>query len=229
MSFKAALKRHIQDSGWYVRKTAGLSVGVDLFQDLKKFGTRPKCVFDIGAHHGDVALSYANGFPGSSVVAFEPVESNFIQLKKYTADNSNIVAVNAAVGDQPGKLAVRLHPETSQGHSVVPVADDQTESVDAITIDGFCADRGFAPDFIKIDVEGYERRVIAGATQTLKKSPKALLVEATVNPANKRHTQLFDLIADLTPYGFRLVAIHDQSLWEDTGQLEFFNALFIKR
>lgn len=228
MSFKTTLKRRIQDSGWYVRKTDGLAVGVDLFRDLKKFGICPKCILDIGAHHGDVALSYANGFPGSSVVAFEPVESNFLELKKATAHNGNIVVVNAAVGDQPGRLAIRLHSETSQGHSVVPVADDQTESVEAITIDGFCAERGFAPDFIKIDVEGYERRVISGARQTLKKSPKALLVEATVNPANTRHTQLSDLIADLAPYGFRLVAIHDQSLWETTGQLEFFNALFIR-
>jgi hypothetical protein len=73
--------------------------------------------------------------------------------------------------------------------------------------------------------------VIAGARATLRKSPKALLllIEATVNPANERHTQLSDLMADLAPYDFRLVAIHDQSLWETTEQLEFFNALFIKR
>jgi FkbM family methyltransferase len=195
---------------------------------MKKFGIWPKCILDIGAHHGDVALSYANGFPGSIIVAFEPVEANFRELQKATAHTSNVVVVNAAVGDQPGRLAIRLHSATSQGHSVVPVADDQTESVEAITIDGFCAERGFAPDFVKIDVEGYERQVIAGASRTLKKFTRALLVEATVNPANKRHTQISDLIADLTPFGFRLVAMHDQSLWEDTGQLEFFNALFIK-
>lgn len=222
------VKRIARSAGWFIRKTRGLPVGVDIFADLKRFGIRPKCVFDIGAHHGQSALAYAQGFLGSIVFTFEPEPENFSHLKAAVAGNPDIVPVNAAVSDRQGKVSINIHPENSQGHSIVPAIGDASWVV-ATTIDDFCAEHRLFPDFIKIDVEGHELQVIAGARHTLTKSPRAILVEATLNPSNARHTQLANLTASLAAYGFRLVAIHDQNLWETTGQLEFFNALFIKR
>ena len=230
MNLKATLKRHLQNSGWYVRKTAGLANGVDLFRDLRKFGISPKCILDIGAHHGQTALEYAGEFPSARIFAFEPVSSNFCKLAKAVSKNPKISPVRGAVGDQPGKLNIRLNPENSQAHSFIWAPGDKTECVDLTTIDDFCAERKFCPDFIKIDAEGFDLKVIAGAKQMLANPTlKAVVVEATLNPDNEHCVQLLDLVAALKPASFRLAGIYGQCLWEVTGQLEFFNALFIRR
>lgn len=230
MSFKAALRRQLQNQGWYVRKTAGLPVGVDLCSDLQKFGIAPRCILDIGAHHGQTALGYAASFPGSRVFAFEPVSSNFAALTKATAGNPAIIPINAALGERSGKMNIHLNPENSQAGSFLWAPGDQSECVEVTTIDDFCTERNLHPDFTKIDAEGFDLRVIAGAPKTLA-SPtlKVVLVEATLSAHNQHCCQLAELIEPLQPYGFRLIGIYDQTLWEVTGQLEFFNALFIRR
>ena len=43
----------------------------------------------------------------------------------------------------------------------------QTVEVDALTLDGFVANRGVEPKFIKIDVEGHEPEALAGARMTI--------------------------------------------------------------
>jgi FkbM family methyltransferase len=228
MRFKATIRRHLDNSGLYVRRTAGLSVGVDLFQDLRKFNIRPKCVFDIGAHHGVTALGYADAFLGSCVFAFEPAASNFSQLKRATAHNPDVVAINCAVGDQPGIVSMRLNADNSQAHSVVSIDEEDAETVDITTVDKFCAEQRLFPDFIKIDAEGFELKVIAGAQRTLGKSPRAVLAEATLSMTNKRHVHLSYLAAALEPYGFRMAGLYDQCRWETTDKMEYFNSLFIK-
>lgn len=230
MNLKAALRRQLQNQGWYVRKTVGLPIGIDLCGDLKKFRISPKCILDIGAHHGQTAISYAASFPDSRVFAFEPVSSNFAVLTKATAGTPAIIPINAAVGDQYAKLNIHLNLENSQASSFLWAPGDQSECVDIITVDDFCSERNVHPDFIKIDAEGFDLKVITGAEKTLATpTSKAVLVEATLNSYNKHCCQLAELTTALKPYGFRLVGIYDQTLWDETRQLEFFNALFVKR
>lgn len=228
MDFKASLKRRIQESGWYVRKAAGLPVGVDLFEDLRRFGIRPKCLLDIGAHHGHTAIKYVERFPGCRIFAFEPVSANFNRLKNAVSHLPAITPVRSAVGDKRGKADIGLHPVNSEAHSLVRKPGTETECIEVTTIDDFCADRGIQPDFIKIDTEGFELEVLAGADLTLGSSPalKAILVEATLSATNKRHIQLSEL-SEAMP-GFGLAAIYDQCQWHTTGKLEFFNALFVR-
>lgn len=225
MNFKASLKRRIQESGWYVRKSAGLPVGVDLSGDIRRFGIKPRCILDIGAHQGQSAIAYADSFAGSQVFAFEPVSSNFSQLMKATASRPQIIPVCAAVGGQSGKANISLHPDNSEAHSLVRKSGNQVESVDVTTIDEFCADKNIQPDIIKIDAEGFELQVLAGAKRTLT-SVKAIVAEATLSSTNNRHIQLTELI-EAVP-GFNLAGIYDQCQWQTTGKLEFFNALFVK-
>ena len=224
MGFKAALKRRIQESGWYIRKTAGLPVGVDLFGDLRRFGIHPKCVLDIGAHHGQSAIRYAEEFPDARVFAFEPASSNFKRLMNATTDYPSIIQIRAAIGDRQGRAEIRLHPDNSEAHSLARHSGEQIEGVDVTTVDAFCASQSIRPDFIKIDTEGYELQVLKGSKRTLP-FIKAILIEATLSSTNSWHIQISELVAALPTFG--LAAIYDQCQWQTTGKLEFFNALFV--
>jgi FkbM family methyltransferase len=149
MSFNTTIKRYLKNRGWYVRKTAGLANGVDLFCDLQKLEISPKCIFDIGAHHGQTAIEYSRAFPSARIFAFEPVSSNYAELAKAAARNPQINPVRAAIGDKRGKLNIRLNPENSQAHSFKWAPGDQAEIVDLVTIDEFCLEWKLFPDFMK--------------------------------------------------------------------------------
>ena len=117
--------------------------------------------------------------------------SNYTELAKAAARNPQINPVRAAIGDKRGKLNIRLNPENSQAHSFKWAPGDQAEIVDLVTIDEFCLERKLCPDFMKIDAEGYDLKVIAGAKQILA-NPIALavLIEATLNFENEHCIQL---------------------------------------
>ena len=50
-------------------------------------------------------------------------------------------------------------------------------TVEAVTLDAFCAERGLAPDFVKIDVEGAELLVVRGMKSVLVGARPRLMVE----------------------------------------------------
>jgi FkbM family methyltransferase len=230
MHLRTTLKNFLERNGLYVRAAEGLPLGFDLGVDLRKYGIRPTCALDIGAHHGQTALGYVSKFPGCRVFAFEPVSSNFATLCEATAAYPTIIPVHAAVGDQAGSHDIWLSAENSQAHSLVTATGRRTECVDVLTIDDFCRSRQITPDFIKLDVEGYELKALAGAKETLaSQALKAIVTEATFDPDDTDHTQIADLMKALRPTGFLPVAIHDQCHWYRTKQLEYFNALFVRR
>jgi FkbM family methyltransferase len=225
---KASLKQSLQARGWYIRKVAGLPTGIDLFADLRRFGLDPKCILDVGAHEGRTAIEYADAFPKAKIFAFEPVSENFAKLTNTTIQRHQIEPIRAALGSHSGKAMIHLYPGNSQGHSIARCRAGGSEEIEVTTIDDFCVVRDLRPDFIKIDVEGYELEVISGARTILAASgPRAILVEATLNPNNSWHIQLDDVIAAVRPSGFKLAGIYEQTSW-GTPELEFFNALFFK-
>ncbi|MEO8560418.1 MAG: FkbM family methyltransferase, partial [Rhodospirillales bacterium] len=140
---------------------------------------------DIGAHWGIMALSAATRFPGRiEVLAVEPHPLNVNQLMQSVGINrlgQQIEIVAAAAGDRAG--TARLAFNSTMGHSLLESANRSASGmhlrVPVVTIDQLMADR---PDLagrrivIKIDVEGFEAQVLAGARQTLESGRVALLV-----------------------------------------------------
>ena len=124
-------------------------------------------VFDIGAHVGFYTLlaSVLVG-PTGSVFAFEPVPSNVHYLRKHLCLNSvqNVTVIEAAVSDadgfcafQEGAISLTGHLSATGGLHVQAVRLDRLVSEGAIP----------SPQYIKIDVEGAEARVLRGATELL--------------------------------------------------------------
>ena len=146
------------------------------------------------------------------------------------AEFNAIECINEALGDRPGVLQITLNAANTQAHSLkrLPCEAEKTETVTVTTVDAFLDLREAHPDFIKIDVEGYELQVLEGASNTLRSGfVRAMLIEATLILQDTTHTQLEMLRAFLTPIGFHLVGIYDQHVYMTPKQLMFFNALFL--
>lgn len=133
-------------------------------------------VFDVGAHVGDRTRAFRA--LGAEVVAVEPQPAAFRCLKWLFAPSRRVHLVNAAVSDSEGEITLKINlanPTVSTASAAFVAAADgahgwadqrweETRTVPATTLDALIARFG-TPDFIKIDVEGFEETVLAGLSQ----------------------------------------------------------------
>lgn len=128
-------------------------------------------VLDIGAYKGDSAIFFADGVGQSGkVFAFEPTSRNFATLVENINLNnfsSVIVPVNKGLSDKAGTLKALTF---DWGAPSSYVSDkDGNEEVQITTIDRFIDEEKLRKlDFIKMDVEGLEEKVISGGEKTIK-------------------------------------------------------------
>jgi FkbM family methyltransferase len=130
-------------------------------------------VFEVGSHHGFHLIPIARRV--RQVIAIEPHPHNVSILRKNIALNTltNVTVYQAAIGDAGGKAT--LLQETSEGGLTDDGPKDRpTISVDLLSLD-MLAQRYGQPQMLKIDVEGFEHRVIKGASQIMRHRPKIAL------------------------------------------------------
>ena len=136
-------------------------------------------VADVGAHVGYFSLLFADCVGESGhVYAFEPHPYNRCLLQLNTARRTNITVVGKAVADRSAEVPFFASSIGSGSHSLREdrVAAHARAVVHAITLDEFFD--GMRLDFVKIDVEGAEELVLAGAERLLNSAkPPALLLE----------------------------------------------------
>jgi len=136
---------------------------------------------DVGAHHGYYALILSRlvGSKGS-VIAFEPIPSNFQILTENINLNrcANVEVVNKAVSNKSARLeASPRNDKDSATFSLSSNKVGESIAVDAVSLDGFLVHREGPIDFIGIDAEGAEGMVLMGARKTIESHHPILLIE----------------------------------------------------
>lgn len=122
---------------------------------------------DIGAHVGLWSMWLAESF--REVVAFEPVPEHVACFEENVAQ-SNVKLYPVALGEKRGSIELELVAHNSgQAH----VGQGWLE-VEMIALDDLLLDK---VDLIKIDVEGYEPQVLAGAMETIERCRPLVVVE----------------------------------------------------
>jgi FkbM family methyltransferase len=133
---------------------------------------------DVGANIGALTLSLSQIVGnGGIVIAIEPQRAAYHLLCANLALNevSNVRAIHAAAGRAPGQAFVPIVDQTRPGNfGGVALADQGGESVAMVSIDSLNLP---ACRFIKIDVEGHESSVLAGAAETIARFQPVLYVE----------------------------------------------------
>ena len=128
-------------------------------------------VADVGGNIGMTAILFSG--LARKVYAFEPSPSTFAILKTNLsrAQTSNVEAVNLGLGERSEKLTITFAANNRSGGFIsdkLSLKNHVTEEVQIESLDHFFSRAADRPDFIKIDVEGYEGSVIRGAYDTIK-------------------------------------------------------------
>lgn len=184
----------------------------------RRFLSPGALAFDIGAHVGDRVSCFRR--LGARVVALEPQPGAARALRLIHGRDPRVTLMQAACGDREGTITLRIN---SANPTVSTASDafigaaqgaggwegqvwDREISVPCTTLDTLIQRHG-RPDFIKIDVEGFEAHVLAGLTQAL----PAVSFEFTTIQREVAEACLA-LLQTLGPYRFNLALGESQRL-----------------
>ena len=140
-------------------------------------------VVDAGAHIGFYTLKVAKkvGLLGK-VIAIEPDTQNFQLLQKNIAINHhpNVIAIHAALSDTNGPRLFYGNVDPSQSGFYTPRSKVSTvEIVETMTLDTLLQHLGIDQiDWLKLDVEGEELKVLKGASQVLQNNKVKIITES---------------------------------------------------
>jgi len=197
-------------------------------------------ILDVGANIGQFATLAHAVFPSARIFSFEPLTDCFEQLKLRLPENSR--AFNMALGDRnaeidfyrasssPSSSCLRMNslhietfPETRDGQEAMPVR------VKVCKLDEIAGELELADNILlKLDVQGYEDKVIAGGTETLKRVG-VVIIETSFLPIYDGQVLFEDVHELLLAAGFVFQGNLNQQFHPVDGRIVVADSIFVRR
>jgi FkbM family methyltransferase len=200
---------------------------------------RGSIFLDVGANVGMYSLAAAIG-KECTVYAFEPESQNYALLNRNIALNvaqDRVLAFCAALTDKASLSKLFLSNFDSGGGSchsfgeevgfdLTPRESPFSQGCVGVTIDELVANGTMpVPNYIKIDVDGFEHKVIAGAKKTLR-DPAVNEILIEINLSIPEHRQLIDLLAT---FDFHFNPDQQRRAQRSTGAFQGVGEIIFKR
>jgi FkbM family methyltransferase len=196
-------------------------------------------VLDIGANTGQFAQMIHKILPHAAIFSFEPIEGCYNHLVKNMINVPNFHAFNYALGDTDTNMQMHVKDYTPSS-SLLPMADlhvqafpytanEHIEEVKIRRLDEVAQELDFAGNLlVKIDVQGYEDRVIRGGQNVISQA-KVLIVETTFErlyDGQLLWKDIFDLLSNM---GFRYMGNFSQMKSPLDGSILQADSIFLKK
>lgn len=200
--FPDLLTRHMLFEGMYQE---------DVLAALKEFVSEGSTVFDVGGHHGLMAV-YAARAAGTAgkVVTFEPNPAARLHIEKHLALNklSNVTIEKVALSSSEEGTVFYVQSGVVTWNSTIVKEFSNPDStpidVSTTTIDNYVSRTGLIPRIMKIDTEGSEFMILMGSRETIKQHRPVLIVEFNPESARAAGTTLHEFEEFLKNQGYEL-------------------------
>lgn len=174
----------------------------------ERFLEKNSIVIDAGAHIGTFSIFASKLASNGKVYSFEPVSKTFQILKKNTEHYKNITCTNLGLDNAASQKNIFVNPKRSSGsvfedspyisEGLIGGKDGAPELSRTTTLDEFVAEQNIKNvDFIKIDTEGYEAKILKGAEKTIEKYKPIISMAAYHGPEDKK--ELPEIIKKICP------------------------------
>ena len=192
-------------------------------------------IFDVGAHEGESIDRFKNLFQNPIIHSFEPQSKIFEKLMNKKKNDKDLVLNNFALGSKEGNQEIFVNSNTAASSYLnIDNKDKFFKSLKTIKkeqtrIDTF--DNYFNKikvnyiDLVKIDVQGYEEKVLKGALESL---DKVQLIEIEIVFVNlyEKHSSFYQIESILKKYNFELYSLSSISLNKENDQIRNLDALY---
>lgn len=143
---------------------------------VEKIVVGKKCVLVAGAHIGYYPLITAYSNKSAMVYAFEPNPVNFERLRENVHYLKRINTQNYALGNK--KEEKMMYFDFGQSSLIdTKRVHNNKGFVEVNTIDCFFKEKEILPDLMILDAEGYEKNILIGGINTLKKNYPDIIFE----------------------------------------------------
>lgn len=216
---KKGIKNILQQFGFEVRRIEknyykhGFNHTFKRVNKLKQLGFEPKVICDVGASNGRWTRKCLEIYPNGHYFLVEPLEENKLGLENLKRDfpNTNywLGCLGATVGtvllnaDGSGTSILKGHWGNYYGEQ----RETSMETLDNLIQQGICP----TPDFLKLDVQGYELEVLKGAVSALN-SVQAIIAEVSFIRFQEAMPVFHEVVKQIAKYGFVVSDILDLSL-----------------
>lgn len=202
---------------------------------LRASGVFPGSIVDVGANIGQFALAATTIWPGVPIISFEPIPEAFAGLQETARRHPAITPVCAALGASRGRATFHLASH-SQSSSLLPLGAPHRSAYTHIRETGTLelevstlADElprypGPEPRLLKLDVQGYESQVLAGAGAGLR-AFRWILLETSSRPMYEGEVPFRRIYQQLEEAGFELLTPTQLHITPG-GAIGQFDALF---
>ncbi|UUO02941.1 FkbM family methyltransferase [Mycolicibacterium novocastrense] len=181
---------------------------------------RVEVVLDVGANAGRYGFELRQAGYRGRIVSFEPLREPFELLHRRVASDPLWDALPYALGDHEGVATLNVAANAGESSSILPMLDTHvdaypsagyvgTEDVEMRTVDSIAAQllsRG-QNVFLKADVQGYEKPVLAGARETLAQSCVGIQLELSMVPLYDGGMLYREALDFAEQHGFALMGI----------------------
>jgi FkbM family methyltransferase len=232
--FTTPVRRFLNSFGYEIVKLQDALTTVKVGNWLHKLDI--ETIVDVGSNEGQFISIITRTLPNKKIYAFEPIKSCFQSLLENTKQ-FNVKAYNYGLSDVNGSTEINVS-NNLYSSSILDMKDlhkdlypdseyTQKETIELRRLDDVIEQEAVVNNIlIKIDVQGYEEKVLAGAPNTIRKAA-VVIIETSFEPLYAGQWLFNDVYQYFAGLNFRLVGFADQTLSKKTGIPLYGDAIFV--
>lgn len=185
---------------------------VSFLLNVRDRGFQPKHIIDVGANRAKWSSKAAEIFPECDFTLIEPQTEMQADIERFCSRHPKSRWLQAGAADAMGQQTLTVNPDTVSSTFTMSAAQAASQSfeqrqVPVVTLDHVATQVIQAtPELVKIDAEGFECRILAGADKLIGKT-ELFLLEVPLVDAPEQWSSFAEIInfmaeREYVPYDF---------------------------